>query len=164
MTETPGNGGTRRWLKVLLFASLALNLAIAGLVAGAVLRGGPPGHHRPPPDVAGAAPYMIALDHEQRRALWRELRGNFRRPPPDDLSRSYAEAVALLKADPFDAAAFSTLLETQAAAAEARRRTGQRALTDLLAGLPATERQAYAERLEARLEDFAERFRGRRDD
>ncbi len=42
------NGGMRLWLRVLLFASLALNLLIVGLVAGAFLRmgkdGGRPTH------------------------------------------------------------------------------------------------------------------------
>lgn len=153
-----------RVTQVVLVVSLALNLAVLGLLGGAILRDGPPRHHRPPPDVAGAAPYTLALEPDQRRALWGELRREFRRPPRGGMAETYDRAVALLREDPFDAEAFAALLEEQATAAEARRQTGQRALTNYIAGLPADARRAYADRLEEKLATIAERFRGRRRD
>ena len=46
-TETPAKPGMKRWLRVVLVLSLAMNFVVIGLVAGAALhfgRSGPPSH------------------------------------------------------------------------------------------------------------------------
>ncbi|MBN9888329.1 periplasmic heavy metal sensor [Salipiger abyssi] len=152
-----------RWLRLALFASLAANLAVVGVVLGAVLL-------RPPFDRAGPPhgrdfvfPYTRAFDEGQRRELGRNLRGAFERdraraPMHGGLLGGYRAALDVLRAEPFDPQAFSAALDAQSARAEARQAAGQRVLIDYVASLPPEARVAYADRLEAEIDEMAERF------
>lgn len=148
-------------LRVVFFMSLALNLAIAGIVAGFVLRGGPdrdgPKHIR---DVV--APYTQALSKEDRRELgrkfFREARAGLSREELHARIRAeYNEALDLLRTEPFDRNGFGAVLERQNMRAEDRNRKGQAFLIDHVAGMSAAERAAYAARVAEALE------RGKRD-
>ncbi len=144
-----------RWMKIVLALSLAANLAVVGLVAGAALKaggeGGRPGMAR---DLA-FGPYSEALTGEQRRALWRGMmadapdRGQMRAEFRADLDA----VVASLRAEPFDAAAFRAALAQQNARLAARVTAGREGLADLVAGMSVAERLAFADRLEARLHE-----------
>lgn len=153
---------TARGLRLALFASLAANLAVLGIVLGAFLL-------RPPFDRAGPAhgrdfvfPYTRAFDESQRHELGRHLRGAFDRDRPrmhgGGLLVEYRAALDLLRAEPFDPQAFGAALEAQSARAEARQAAGQRVLIDYVASLPPEERAAYADRLETQIDEMAERF------
>ena len=69
-------GGTR-FLKIALGLSLALNLAVAGVVVGALARPDGPGFKgaRAPGAATFGAPYMRALSKEQRRVIAAEQPG-----------------------------------------------------------------------------------------
>ncbi|WP_136439377.1 periplasmic heavy metal sensor [Pacificoceanicola onchidii] len=148
-------------LRVLLFASLALNLVVAGLAAGVMLRDGP-GH---PPKRGGAdyvIPYTRAFDDAQRKAVWRSLRRDFAERRKDEdagkgVIAGYQDALAVLTTEPFDEAAMMAVLEQQTARASERQATGQRVLTEQLKALSAKERAAYAKRLAREIEKLEER-------
>ena len=150
--------GLHGWVRGLLFASLALNLLIAGLAVGVVLKG-PPRHASP--EQGPALPYTRAFDEDQRRTLRRAFRGEMtRRAGRGDVLADYNRALALLRADPFDAAALRDALKKQHMRADSRRTRGQEILLDMLGSLSVEERQAYADRLEREVTRISER-RGR---
>ena len=148
--------GMRGWLKAVLFGSLALNLLVAGLAVGVVFDG-PPGH--PPRDRDPALPFTRAFDEDQRHDLRRALRKEFdkRRGDGSGLIEDYREALAVLRAEPFDAEALKAALDKQGARAETRRERGQQILAEMLAGMSPADRKAYADRLERELDEILER-------
>jgi len=100
---------TPRWLLVLLFASLALNLLIIGLMAGTAWRfrhaGGPPVWA--PPNLIG---YSMSLDRERNRAL-RDATGSMRhalKPLRREIQQARNAVTDAIVADPFDQARFDT--------------------------------------------------------
>jgi len=153
-------GQPRRWLKVLLVVSLGLNLAVAGIVIGAALD-----HRRadirPEPAALardlGLGPYARALPHEMQRELGRSVLalsrqgGEGRRPLRMELRQGFRGMLSELRSEAFDAERAAALLAQQSGALEARRRLGQEALVDLLAGMSLEDRIAYADRLEQAL-------------
>lgn len=151
-------GPMRPWLRIVLFASLALNLAVAGMFAGFLLKGPPRhGHDRDP-----VAPYTRAFDEEQRGEVWQTLRQRYRadraadgRP---DVLGEYRAALDALRAEPFDAEGFGRVLAEQGARADERRQRGETVLLDYVTALSPEDRAAYADRLEVVLEDYAARF------
>lgn len=167
MSEASRPGTMRLWLRIVLFVSLALNLAVIGLAAGSFLRAPPEHgiHHRDP-----AAPYTRAFSDDQRRELWRELRRGFREAraaEPDgersDFLAEYRRALDLLRTSPFDAEAFREIIAEQSARSAARRQRGEAVLTGYVTSMSEAERAAYAERLEAELAEIeARRARWRR--
>lgn len=155
-----------RGMRIVLFASLALNLAVAGVVAGFLVMGPPP----PPRDRPGgddpALPYTRALSPEQRGDLRDQLRGKAfgDRREMADVRRAvladYQRAVAVLRADPFDPAALEALMVEQAARSAEVRARGHAVLSSYVAQMTAEERAAYADRLEETLQRFARKGRG----
>jgi uncharacterized membrane protein len=104
LSTAPQPAGTRRGLKIALAVSVALNLAVAGLVAGAWVKGGP--GHVMPRDLS-FGPFSEALNAEDRRALRKAL---LDRAPGFRDARKAAQAeftalLAALRASPFDPAA-----------------------------------------------------------
>ena len=147
MSQTPPPAGPRRMspgLRIVFFLSLATNLLIVSLVAGFLVR-----------DVV--APYTAGLSREDRREigrkLYRDLRQEGSRGELRERARAeYREALDLLRADPFDAAAFAEVLNRQSARAAQRQQRGEDALVEHLAGKSLEERTAYADRVAEVLE------------
>ncbi|MCC1492179.1 periplasmic heavy metal sensor [Cognatishimia sp. F0-27] len=156
--DTPPRA-VRRWTRYLLIGSLALNLLILGAVAGFLVRGGPgigPRDARDP-----VAPYTRALTETQRDDLRRSLRRNFlvedretRTERRAGILEDYRDALTTLRADPFDPDPLRVVLDRQSARGEDRRRKGQEALAQYLAGLSSEERKAFADRLEQEISRF----------
>ncbi|TXI05513.1 MAG: periplasmic heavy metal sensor [Pseudorhodobacter sp.] len=139
-------------LRIALALSVALNLAVLGLVAGAILRDGPGMRAAMVRDL-GFGPYTEALSPEDRKALRRalfekapDIRENRRKMREDTQA-----LLALLRNDPFDADAFHARMEAQHERMEDQLRLGQDLLQDFITAMPAPERRAFADRLEAGL-------------
>lgn len=130
------------WQIVLVF-SLALNLLIAGLVVGAVASGrfqdGPPRSFN-----FGAGPVAAALSPQERRQLARSMRRDrvFR---DVDLRGRVETLTSVLRAEPFDQAAFGALLTEQTAQVTAMQETAQVALLATVAAMTPARRQAFAD-------------------
>lgn len=161
-----------RRLRALLFTSLAVNVAVAGLAAGAFLLR--PDHDRPPPRGRDYVfLYTDAFDDAQREALGQSLRARFNRESggpqgavrqgPGQMLTPYREALGVLRAETFDEAAFARILRSQNARAERRQAAGEEMLTDFMATLGPAERSAYADRLEKRVDRLAGRIQSFRE-
>ncbi|MBE2274969.1 MAG: periplasmic heavy metal sensor [Rhodobacteraceae bacterium] len=153
MTDIPpasaAPAATRTWIKVLLALSLALNLGIAGLAAGALLRhhDGPRGEHD-----YGLGPIGDALTREDRKAL----RQAFVSAHPDlgrrglaALRADFDPLLVALRASPFDPAALDAALRAMADRNAERLETGRRVIADYLTAMSPTARAAFADRLES---------------
>lgn len=150
MTEPTQTPVTRTpvWLRIVLFVSLALNLMVVGIIAGHVLRDAPP---RKVPRVDRIeGPMTFALSHEDRRAIGRALRDEYRqnRPTRQQMMQEYKGMVTALRADPFRPEQLEEAFQRQRNAANDRVEVGQRLLMDHLKSMSAEERHAFADRLE----------------
>lgn len=145
--------GARRgwpWMRIVLVISLALNLLIAGVVAGALLRGPlQDPDRRPALADLGFGPFVEALPRGERIAVARDLRreaGAFRENRAE-LRRQFRRLVELLKAEPYDAGAVERLVTSQQTKLMERQSLGREILLQRLAEMAPEERAAYADRL-----------------
>jgi uncharacterized membrane protein len=139
----PGRG-----LKAALAVSVALNLAVLGLAAGAWFSDHGP--HRGMPRDLSFGPFSEALGPEDRRAL-RE--GLFARAPDFKASREAARAefeamVVALRASPFDPAALKSALAAIEARNADRLALGRSLIEARLLAMTEADRRAFADRLE----------------
>ncbi len=142
-----------RWLRFALAISVAVNLAILGIVAGAMIR-----NHGPMQDGAmardlGFGPFTEALSDQDRK----KLRQAFLAKVPelrDDRRAMRLESSALLgqlRAVPFDAAGLRKVFDSQHQRNAERLDLGQNLILDLVVGMTEAERLAFASRLEVQL-------------
>lgn len=138
-----------RGLRWALGISLALNLAVVGMVAGAMLRDGPGMRGAMVRDL-GFGPFTEALSREDRQALRQAL---FERAPEIRQARQQRQEdlqalVAILRAEPFDAAALAAAMAEQEARMVGQLRLGQTVLQERIAAMTPEARRGFAERLE----------------
>jgi uncharacterized membrane protein len=146
-------------LKWALVASLAVNLAFAGLVAGALIKGPP---RAPWPGIA-LWHYARALPDPYRHELGRTLRENRREwMGPREALRGQRDALAAaLTAEPYAPAAVAELLQREAQLTGELSARGAALLLAQIERMSPEERSAYAIALTAEREHGR---RGRRDD
>jgi uncharacterized membrane protein len=139
MADTP----RRSWRTWALVASLGLNLAFLGVLAGALLKG------PPPPPMPGIGGYARALPDLIRHDLGRALRHS--RPDWAGMRETYhgrrAALAAIVTADPFDPAAMQALLDEDRRLASDLATRGGQLLVDQVARMSPAERASYAEAL-----------------
>jgi len=148
-TLRPGAG---RGLKLALVLSLAANLLVVGLVAGAGLSRlhGHDYHHPPGGEPVDYGPYARALSpagRDKLRAAFRDRRPEFR-ANREALRAGFGELLAALRATPYDPARAAAVLEAQQGRVEAQTALVRGLLLDHLASLSDAERAAFADRLE----------------
>lgn len=144
-------GASLRGIRVLLIGSLALNLLFGGMLLGAFLRPDGP-VMAPPPRPAAEAPLAAlarALPPAERRAILGEARDRRGDRGRDQRETAASELAALLRADPFDPAAVSALIEEQARSVRESEAALRAALVERLGTMTPAERLALAERVEA---------------
>jgi len=147
-TVTPPGRG----LKVALAVSVGLNLAVAGLAAGAWLKGGSSGGHSANP--VGFGPFSAAFDLSDRRALRKALRdAGFEVKAAREAGKAeFTSLVAAMRADPFDPAAVQSALAAIAARNQARLELGRGLIEAHLIAMPPADRLVFADRMEAALD------------
>ena len=135
----------RRWLTWALVASLGLNLAFAGLVAGTLLKG------PPPPPMLGVGQYARALPEPYRRDLGQALRASRGDwiGPRDALRAQRAGMTAALTADPFDPDAVAKVLAGEMEILGDLSTRGRAMLLAEITRMSPADRAAYAEALTA---------------
>ena len=139
---------TPRGVKIALALSVALNLAVAGLVAGAWIGDGP--HRGGMPRDMSFGPFSEALDDTDRRAIRQALLerlGEFR----EQRAAARAEFETLLtalRADPFDAGALKSALAALETRNAERLELGRSLIETRLIEMTPEERAAFADRLE----------------
>lgn len=144
---------TPRWVRVVLVLSLAGNLAVAAMMAGAWM-GHDPGPHGPRIfGPTGVGFYARALTADQRHALAEDLRAQRgallqgRR----DLHRHVRDLLAVLREEALDPAALHDVMEAQVDRARGQIGLGANAMSRLIEGMSPDERAAFADRLEEAL-------------
>ena len=151
MTDTPTSQKPRGfpWGRIVLFASLALNLLVVGLVAGALLRHDRQDGHPPLRDL-GYGPFGAAMSPADMHELGRRMSDHAGdlRSNREELRRQFAEMLAALRAQPFDAGALVALVEQQKTKLAERQVIGQALLLERITAMSDDERAAFADRLE----------------
>lgn len=136
-----------RAVRIVLVVSLALNLAVAGLVVGSFASGrmgdGPPRSFD-----LGIGSMARALAPEDRRQIGAALRRA--RPMGDFNPRGQIELmIAALRAEPFDADALRAVMGDQALRASQVQSAAQAVVIDHISTMTVADRTAYADRLVA---------------
>lgn len=152
----PARQPTRRWIKILLFASLALNVAVAGLALGAVLRHDEARDDRRARYDRSSGPYTAALTRDDRRAIWQEMRSRRDADRPDwsQISADYDAVVAALRTEPFDSVLLRDIVTRQFDAGIARQQLGNTLLLEHIEAMDPQARAAFADRLSATLQEW----------
>lgn len=137
-----------RWMRVLLVCSLALNLAVAGLVAGAVWRGAPVARQVERAGVFGPLPEALTPERraeftEQVREASPEFRDNRRA-----VRQAFQGVLAAIRAEPFDRASLEAALAVQETALKGRQRLAVDVIVTQISDMDAAEREAFADRLQ----------------
>jgi uncharacterized membrane protein len=141
------SGGRSRGLKLLLGLSLALNLAIAGAVGGMVLNRDRPEHRGPRLFDMGLFGMVAMLPPEERDALRQSYRAEMPYRDMDDSAEYLARLQAVLRAEPFDAAAFAEELAQRRRERDQVAERAEALLVGQVSGLGMEERARYADRL-----------------
>lgn len=146
-------GQTRRWVRIALAISLAVNLGIAGIVVGALFRAGGPMHDGMMARDLGFGAFTEALSKEDRSAL----RKAFLAKVPDmrddrrAMRMDFAALLERLRAVPFDPEGLRKAFERQNTRNYERLELGQKLIFELVVGMTDDARQAFAGRLEQSL-------------
>ncbi|MFD0860323.1 periplasmic heavy metal sensor [Roseovarius aquimarinus] len=131
----------RRW-RLVAIASLALNFALIGLVAGAALSGR---GDRQEARWRGS-PLIAALPAETRAELRREAREG-----RSERRARFEALMEVLRAEPFVPEDLRALLQDQRRLGAERAAQGETVLIEALTRMSAEERAGYAERLMQRM-------------
>lgn len=152
--------GNRRWLRLLLIASLALNLTFLGAVVGFSLIGGRHDKNERSARGAEGMPYIRAMTNDGRHKIRDALRRDFRdhQESRGQITADYRAALHVLRAEPFDRAALTDILERQGVRARDRFLNGQRVMIDFVANMTPADRAAYADRLSEQIDRLDERW------
>lgn len=142
---------SRGW-RVLVVASLGLNLLVLGAIGGALF-GEWRGHGRVVVRDLGFGPYGAALSHADRLALMRAFAretGGFR-AERRMARKTFGKLLHVLRQTPFDAGEFKHLMAEQEQHMARRMALGQKLLVQRVESMDARQRHAFADRLEAAL-------------
>lgn len=146
MTDAaPAAPTPRRWPIYALIASLAVNLAVIGLVAGLALKG-PPG--RPGPEM-GLWRYAGALPEPYRGDMMRELRASREawKAKRDRLAGQRQVLARALTADPYERETVESALALERGLLDGLAMQGARVLLGQIDRMDAQARADYAARL-----------------
>lgn len=139
--------GMPGWAKILLAASLALNMLFLGLMGGRMLSGEMrEGRDDPPGAFLASLPEERAAEvrayfkemREQRRAARKERRGQ------------WAKVREAVTADPFDRAALEAAVEEIADSRDATRRARYARMVDFIESMSLEERKAFSDAMRER--------------
>lgn len=141
-----------RSMRIALAVSVALNLAVVGVIVGAAFQkdGGPGGGNVRD---LGFGPYTEALSREDRAAL----RSAFLAKNPDlraardSMRDDINEVLAALRADPFEPSRLQAALGAQTERMSGQLVTGQQLMSDFFVQMSTEARLGFADRLEAGL-------------
>lgn len=159
MTQQKENSMPRKkpWLKLAFIGSLAVNLAVVGMVAGAFMRDDGIRDRRTPGLGAYALPYMKALSGPDRRAVISAIRQGQpdRSADRQERRKLYTDVLDQLRADPFDVVALRGAIDAQAGKTMKIQLLAQSAWVDIVANMSAQERKSYAQSVEDNLKSRA---------
>ena len=153
LTPPPETTNRRSGLKIALAVSVAINLAVAGLVVGTAWHDGYGGRGDMMVRDFGFGPFNDALLPEDKQALRQSVMGKIGdiRAARQQMEADGAAIQAALRADPFDPEALSAALDAQAQNIAGRLQFGSDVIRDFILGLSPEARAAFADRLDQRM-------------
>ncbi len=161
MTEAKRKTSSMRpGLRALLVVSLALNILIVGVVAGAVInKPGKRGGHGHGPAADAVVAFSRALPREERRKLGRRIRDHFHQEQGDkwDGTAARENLLSALNADPFDKDALAAAMENQQKLFMARQGAAREVFLGFIAEMTHEERVEYATNVRKAFEDHKRR-------
>lgn len=139
--------GSARGLKIALAVSVALNLGVAGMVAGAWMNGG---RDRGMPRDLSFGPFSEALSPADRFALRKALidRAPGFREARAAAQAEFADLLTALRASPFDPAGVQSALGAIEARNAGRLELGRSLIEARISQMSEADRLAFADRLE----------------
>ena len=139
----------KRIFRIVLVASLALNLAFLGVIGGAFARS-KAGGGAPSGIELGVGPLGRALSDDDRREVARNMRErtNLTRGDRGAPRRTIRDIQELLRQDSVDAAALEEILDRASRRSSELQAAAQDALVEHISGMSAQDRAAFADRLE----------------
>jgi len=152
MAETSKTGGASRLTRIVLVLSLALNLAIIGLLAGAAASGRF-GEDAPRSYDLGLGPVARALEGDERRRIGDGLRRDSALHGVD-LRRHAENMIVIIRTEPFDGQALRDLMARQDERAVQLRSRALELMIQEIAEMNAERRAAFADQL---LEEMSKR-------
>jgi len=141
----------RNWQRILLVASLAVNLAVVGIVAGTVFGGG--SSERLQRFDLSVGPLTRAMEDTHREAVRNQLResGAFRAANRNGMRRDASILLDTLRAEMFDAQAFVDIMARQRTRQDQGQSVVLEAVTAQISLMDTTERRAFADRIQEQL-------------
>ncbi len=143
-TESPS---APRWMVIALFASLALNLIVAGATVGFVWRHGGAASDAQvahlPPNLLSYASTLPAARRNELSLRTEEQRKNVR-PLRRQLREAREEAVTVLAAEPFDGARFQAAQSALLVADQKAREAVHQLYAQIAANMTSEERRGFA--------------------
>ncbi|WP_438990926.1 periplasmic heavy metal sensor [Lentibacter sp.] len=149
MTQTENRAEPKmsRKMKAVLIGSLALNLLVAGVFVGGVMR------HAGPYEARGHSDLLVrVLDKDDRRAIGKavkEAQGGGRRAFWAGQKAALGDVAAALRAEPYDGAAMQAALMRKSAHMSQTRNAAEAAMLARFETMSAAQRAALAARLES---------------
>lgn len=150
----------RRSVKLLLCVSLALNLLVAGLFVGGLIKQSSSKDHRGAErrgDIG--ATVIMALPSGTRHALREELKRNGEFDRARDRLSAMPDLLDELRSEDFDSQAFVDVLSKIRQSRDERLAKIEQAVSRGIAAMSAAERSAYADKLEEMLQNPKRRAR-----
>lgn len=144
--NTGQRSGMRRWLKVVLALSLALNLVVIGVSAGTAWRFHGGEHERGGPSVLGRF-ILSDIGGKEIRRLVKDQTGD-RGSARERRRAEMEQMIILVQADPLDTAAVKAIVEGHILENNSFMRAVAQAWEQRLEGLSLTERRHLAERMQ----------------
>lgn len=146
MTDALATGSRRRWFGIALFASLAVNLLLVGIVAGALIVGRPHGlpfggPSRGGPDVVRGGNFgQMSEPARQRVSAVMEARGDAMRTRVRAMRGAQRDAERALSANPYDGERATAALRTLRQRTEELQAEIHAALAEVAKDMPQDER------------------------
>lgn len=140
------------WGKLVLAFSLALNLLIAGLIAGALLGKGPRDSNPLLRDL-GFGPFVQALPTKDKREITREMIGKAGslRENRRELRREFEAFLVLLRSETLNEASLRDAITRQRSRVSERQEVGQELLIQRILAMTPGARADYADALDKAL-------------
>lgn len=139
---------TPRWIKFALIISLGLNLGIAGVLVGTVLRG-PEARRSSVESPDGVAMLARAMPHSYQRELRESLRTqrDNLRPDRQELKNLRDRFITALRSEPFDINAVRETFAAQRRILDQVTTAGHASVIDQIEKMTAQDRELYIRRL-----------------
>ena len=134
--------------KILFGVSLAINLAMIGVFAGAAFRKGEDRPQRGGGQINYARPYIQALPREDRRAILEAMRPSKRGEDRATRRALYQEVTNILRIKTFDRQAIEAVLLKQTEVTLSGQRAAQVQWLNRIEEMGTQERRAYADAVE----------------